>query len=451
MPNDDLSRPGEIRWRTDTSEYEAMAQRERELLLANLRDQYWTEPSLSRITPSDSAPQIERVIITREDYVACGMYTGRNHPDNRQFIIVDEPIARRYGVQTWPVDTDISTLPQPIMCEVCGRVIYGDPAVANPRTCESCATRVRATRRAIANGGRRFGIEIEFSLPSSYADDDLDEYYDDPTDGCGCEECRAERERLLERSEASGRRPRPTSMESIATVLSDAGVPCVAPGYTHQVYPDTWKLVTDGSLAYGYELVSPPLQWRQADQVRVACETLQSLGMRATRDCGLHVHHDVGDMTVARARVLAKNWSAMIDQSNCLVGDGRHYSEWCYPPSELVVQQQAEFSGTSLRQFLDIDYERYHPLNWTCWHSYGTVEIRLHESTLDPEEILAWVAYGQSIVEASMAETELVPPDDIDHALEQLTIRRAAGPNRVRAALKRKALTAAPARRRRLR
>jgi hypothetical protein len=45
--------------------------------------------------------------------------------------------------------------------------------------------------------------------------------------------------------------------------------------------------------------------------------------------------------------------------------------------------------------------DRYRSLNLTAFAQYGTVEVRQHEGTLDSNKILAWVQYGQTVIESA--------------------------------------------------
>lgn len=397
------------------------------------------------------------VRVHRTTYMDRGMYGGRTDPMNRDFIRVIRSDAERFGLPSNEVFELDAPLPPRRVCVCCGR--HRAPSEPGDGACAICLPRIEATQTAIANGGRRFGIELEFSMPSgSGAFDEYDEpdmRFDsgpgyDPDAECNCYSCRCSR------LTAGARRERNQMIiggpEDVAEAIRLAGVDCNSPGYTHSIEPGVWKIVPDGSLSDGYELVSPPLQWAQADQVRTVCRVLQEIGCEPTSDCGLHVHHDVGDLTVARARTLAHNWNVCTPHTNRLVDSSRVYSDWCYPADEDTVRLQCNYAGDSLHSFLGQDCERYRALNWTCWHSYGTVEVRMHESTFDADEILAWIAYGQSIIDASMEERELEDPSTLDDVLNQVTIRRAARPHRTRELLRAKAARSSepiPRRRRR--
>lgn len=402
---------------------------------ANLLDVFAEPLPEPPVEPVSPPPPPDEVLVHRNTYCEVGMYGGRSEPRNMDYIRVLRRMAERYGVPDDQMFGLNDELPEYRRCGVCGRTI--SPNVPD-EFCSGCIHRAAETRRALENGGRRFGIELEFSLPEGYYSDyDDDDYCDDDLCQPGeCDDC--DRRRRIEREERQipGYDLDPAT---IAARLTDAGLPTIAPGYTHNIFPGQWKIVPDGSLSDGYELVSPPLQWRDAEQVRIACATLEAMGCQPTEQCGLHVHHDVGDLTVSRARTLARNWRTCQPHTEQLVAPSRVFSDWCYPVDDSLQHRQCEFDGEGLHRFFEIDYERYRALNWTCWNSYGTVEVRMHESTFDPDEILAWVAYGQSIIDASMSGRELEPPDDLDHTLNQLTIRRAAGPNRIRQLLKAKA------------
>lgn len=428
-------------WRPEPAQAISFAQ------LLHRQSIYSTQPDLPPEPEPEPEPSDE-VIVSIDDYRMLNVFTGHYLPGNTSFVLVSraviEAAARDYALpvpRMWGRDEQ-DTLPRRFYCDTCGRDMGLHDE--SPGNCDRCEVRPRNTRRALRSGGRRFGIEIEFSLPSNgrMPDDDLDGYdFDDDEveeDLCGepdCMECNNIRRRRLGMPSTSRD---PMSISAVAAALTEAGVPTIAPGYTHEVFEDQWKLVTDGSVAYGYELVSPPLQWRNADQVRLACQALQRMGMRATDDCGLHVHHDVGDITGKLAPVLSKNFAALLPISQSLCASYRSRSQWCHPDN-YYAELEAQFDGTSVRDFIAIDGERYRPLNWTCWPSYGTVEVRMHESTLDAEEILAWIAYTQSIVEHSMQGHELDPPANLDSCLGQLTIRRAANPTHVRHMLRLKA------------
>lgn len=413
----------------------------------------WYAPPTSQ-QRAGLAPPPDEVVVECSICRDYGLYGGRNHPTASGYFIVSAHEARRLMLPPHSCFAIDAELPRIVNCHTCGARC----ATPVDGRCAHCTVRASRTLATMVNGGRRFGIELEFGLPpgAEYDPDDDDEYEDDEViisddinvvasrDGrCQCSSCIAVYGPLGGSTGRVVRERRSVllDMPTIAGYLTEAGVPCEAPGYTHQINEGCWKLVPDSSVYNGYELVSPPMQWESAqEQVRLACETLQQLGCRPTDQCGLHVHHDVGDLSPETARMLARNWDVCQSHSNRLVSSRRVDGQWCEEPSQHIIREMCQFEGDALHDFFCIDGERYRPLNWTCWHNYGTVEVRMHESTLDADEILAWVAYTQSIIDTSLRCSEITPPSDFDDLIDhKLTIRQAARPARVRQMLRAKA------------
>jgi hypothetical protein len=215
----------------------------------------------------------------------------------------------------------------------------------------------RKRHREIAARGRTFGVEMELHFPY------------DVDDGV------------------------------IADALLNAGIECEANGYNHNV-SDSWKVVSDASVEEGWEIVSPPLHWDQRDQVTKVCRALESLGGYAERDCGLHVHHDVSDLNVTALKRLARLWHDAQPMTDLLVSPDRcgFGVDWSEPFDDRSLARL--LSAQSKQGICDaaLDIGRYRALNYQALERYGTVEVRQHQGSCDPEEILAWVAYGQAMV-----------------------------------------------------
>lgn len=303
--------------------------------------------------------------------------------------------ALRYA-RSWVEASANANAAVSLPCEACGEgVVYLDGQCRACRfptcrecaarlerrgdDCQRCARRVREARRAIADGGRRFGVEIEVEWTDAAEDWDYPDAY------------------------------------AIATTIEDAGVRCVNIGYTHQVTEDAWKVVSDGSLECGWEIVSPPLQWRDADQIRRVCQALEWLGAEPTANCGLHVHHDVRDIELDGMKRLLTTWMDAQGYTDRVCANYRADGQWCgrlYEPDvELALEAE------SVSEIANC-FDRYSALNVGAWHSYGTVEMRQHESTLDPDEIMSWIAYGQGLIEAALTNT--VDVSDFDAFLDAL-------------------------------
>ena len=209
------------------------------------------------------------------------------------------------------------------------------------------------------------------------------------------------------------------SMNEMARHLSDAGVPTVAAGYTHTTM-STWKIVTDGSVHNGLELVSPPMSGVESKEtLRTALRVIKEHGARTHRSCGIHVHQYVGDLNnkqLANVAELYKNHESVIDQ---FVGESRRAtnSQWCASMInsmnhfEIMSQRNLPRTTGNFDRMTDTDKlnvmrsiagrTRYQKVNFMAYQRQGTVEFRQHHSSLNVNKLWTWIVFTQAIVEVA--------------------------------------------------
>lgn len=180
----------------------------------------------------------------------------------------------------------------------------------------------------------------------------------------------------------------PVSHSALQSALESAGL-------------SGWRVKYDGSLpGGGAEIVGPPLSGEDGiAQVRVACRVLREQGCTVTRQCGLHVHHEIRDVTVTQVKTLARLWSDNQDMIDGLVApsrrDGRN--SYCGRLSDEDLRRLDRCREMS--QISSAFATRYRTMNLQKYGRYGTVEIRQHQGTLDAEKIVTWIEFGQAMIE----------------------------------------------------
>ena len=207
------------------------------------------------------------------------------------------------------------------------------------------------------------------------------------------------------------------SFDFIAEKITEAGVPCTAnnrySGSIHNV-SRTWKIVPDGSVNNGGELVSPILSGLEGkEQLRIALRTIKELGAKTDRSCGIHVHHDASDMSaknLANVAELYKSHEAIIDQ---FVGESRRrYSgnQYCASmhTNRMYWENASErmYNNTNInsseqqksQMIRAISPGRYFHVNFNAYLRHGTVEFRQHHSSLNVNKIWTWVVFTQTIM-----------------------------------------------------
>jgi hypothetical protein len=195
--------------------------------------------------------------------------------------------------------------------------------------------------------------------------------------------------------------------------------------YTHEVV-DYWKIVTDASIVDGGELVSPPLTRDELErQVPVACAALTAAGATVAARCGMHVHLEVRGFRGPQLRRAWVAWFANQGLINEYVSPSRRDGQWC----RLVTQADLDYllrreTGTARdvgRGLVNLN--RYSVLNGQAYGRYGTIEVRLHQGTINVKKILAWHAFCRAIVDwaaASEDDDVVVPRMSHDALLDAL-------------------------------
>jgi hypothetical protein len=191
--------------------------------------------------------------------------------------------------------------------------------------------------------------------------------------------------------------------------MRSRGVAVDNEGYNHRVRSD-WKIVTDGSVYGGWELVSPPLSGEAGiEQVRMACEALTAAGCRVDRRCGLHVHHDVRDLDVRALGRVFRQWHYAQPATNQMVAPSRRSCSWAAPLRDAEVRRVESLANldpvTVRSHFYGVD--RYRSLNVACFPRQGTIEVRQHQGTTSFKKIASWIAFGQAVIALAKSDAEL--------------------------------------------
>jgi hypothetical protein len=163
----------------------------------------------------------------------------------------------------------------------------------------------------------------------------------------------------------------------------------------------TADIHNDGS---GVEIPSPVLSGHTGlRELRQVMELLNSNGFHTTRSDGMHVHHGAGEFAEDE-RLLAtliELWEENVEHIERMVDpyrrQGHSGHSWCGRRSTST-ESWPKFKET--KNVAELPGGRYYSLN-TSGLQYGrnTVEIRLHEGTLDFQKAYAWIHFGQSFLE----------------------------------------------------
>lgn len=201
------------------------------------------------------------------------------------------------------------------------------------------------------------------------------------------------------------------SNSAVVRELRRQGLDAEVERYGHSV-PRQWKVVTDASVAGGYELVSPPLSGRDGiDQVRKACRALAAAEATVDRQCGLHVHHEIRDLSGAEIKRLVRGWHRSQGSIDSLVAPSRRGGRWAAPFTTRDLDHFERLADDATENAIrdHVSYvDRYRALNLQGFPRYGTVEVRQHQGTTNADKIVAWIHFGQAVIARAKDASALV-------------------------------------------
>lgn len=200
------------------------------------------------------------------------------------------------------------------------------------------------------------------------------------------------------------------------------------------------RLDYDGS---ELELRTPILRGEKGfETLRVVMNTLADNGCESFAEDGLHVHHDAPEFinNIDNCISLVKSWKKNQHLIYQFVSQDRaydHYSDrfggyWACP----------EWSDASVESLITNrrlpSYAR-NDLNLSALQEHGSIEIRLHEGTLDYNEAESWIKFGQNFINRSLKHSMRTSKDTknlldkvkVDPFAERILINKAAEMQRI--------------------
>lgn len=208
--------------------------------------------------------------------------------------------------------------------------------------------------------------------------------------------------------------------EAAAAALRAAGLDAQAESYNHRV-GRAWKVTTDASLSgVACEVVSPPLD--DPAQVTKAMDALRAAGATVDLQCGLHVHHEVTDLSGEALGRLVEMYAGHQGTLDSLVSRSRRGGQWAAHFRNGEADALAYRFRRAIRDGDDATarrraaaaegiggrpQSRYRVLNVHSYGTYGTLEFRQHQGTLSGRKAEAWIALGRAMIQAAAAGTDL--------------------------------------------
>lgn len=187
-------------------------------------------------------------------------------------------------------------------------------------------------------------------------------------------------------------------------------------GSIHTVLENAWKVVADGSVQGGWEIVSPPMS--DMNDLRIVCEVLNELGCSVDKQCGLHVHHEASDLDLNSLKNVYEIYNKYeLDVIHELLPVSRRNNAYCKPLTTVIEDVRKCNSIDEMKEHWNIgggygghyDSCRYKSINFRAYRVYGTLEFRAHSGSIDFEKISNWILFTHKIIEVA-TEKKVIRP-----------------------------------------
>jgi biotin operon repressor len=177
-----------------------------------------------------------------------------------------------------------------------------------------------------------------------------------------------------------------------------------------------WKIVPDGSIRDGFEVVSPVLRGqRGVTDVMTVVTALDDAGGRVDRRCGLHVHLDGNGFDVEQVRSVIRRYAKYEDEIDTFMPPSRRGNDNRYCRSiRPFVEQDAFIRAGNVRELVQAQPDRYFKVNLKSLEIHRTLEFRQHSGTLNVMKVRNWLAFIDGFVRescrlAGLREEEIPP------------------------------------------
>jgi len=172
----------------------------------------------------------------------------------------------------------------------------------------------------------------------------------------------------------------------------------------------------------GVEIRSPILQGYEGfKELQAVFSLLKENGGYVDDACGMHIHHDAPEFVDNIDNVKRLVWSWYQNQSTIekFVNDSRiYYNDNCSPWRENELHQ-FEYIQT----IENVTINRGKNLNIRSLYRHGTIEVRLHEGTLEFDEAEAWIKFGQKFIKNILNRVNPMPPiEETDLLLKRVKV-----------------------------
>jgi len=188
--------------------------------------------------------------------------------------------------------------------------------------------------------------------------------------------------------------------------IKDLGFKVKLTGYSHEMENELWKVGDDGSVRrnissddmheyQSVELTTPKLCAIDGlKKVKTIINIWNEIGGKVNKSCGFHVHinaYSFNEKDIARLLLV---WMKIEPVIYFLVPPSRRNNYY----TKMLRHEISSTIGRLLLGFVSSE-DRYYAVNRVAYERYRTIEFRIHEGTLNFEEVKNWTIFCLKLME----------------------------------------------------
>lgn len=178
-----------------------------------------------------------------------------------------------------------------------------------------------------------------------------------------------------------------------------------AEGYNHTTR-NYWKIVPDGSVTNGFEVVSPILKGETGiEEAEIVARALEDAGAYANRTCGFHVHFDASDLGMEHIKKIVRRYAAHEQEIDAFMPKSRRGNANQYCQSLSGMLGHAFDSATTTQALVNSQPSRYYKVNLKSYQRHGTIEFRQHSGTVNAMKVCTWIRFLAEFIDECGRET----------------------------------------------
>jgi len=192
------------------------------------------------------------------------------------------------------------------------------------------------------------------------------------------------------------------TQDTAKKALEAVGLTVKCQGYNHNT-SEYWKIVPDGSVHDGFEVVSPILNGEAGMEIAgIAARALEDAGAYANRTCGFHVHFDAADIELAHMKNIVRRYARHEAEIDAFMPPSRRGNANTYCKSLNGIMGEAFEAATTINQLAHTQPSRYYKVNLRSYQRHGTIEFRQHSGTVNFVKICNWVRFLSAFIDESI-------------------------------------------------